>query len=217
MFENIKGINTFTLKLIAILSMTIDHIGYLLFPKVILLRIVGRIAFPIFAYLIAEGFVHTGDVKKYLLRLGIFAILSEIPYDLVISGNVLDLEQQNIFFTLFAGLLAISLVSKTKSIVLQFGSIAVIALLAEFIKVDYGSVGVMMIVLFYVFRERKTERFFIVAMLILLIPGSTALYALLSFILIALHNKEQGPKMKWIFYLYYPVHLFILYGIYVLI
>lgn len=217
MFENIKGINTFTLKLIAILSMTIDHIGYLLFPKVTLLRIVGRIAFPIFAYLIAEGFVHTGDVKKYLLRLGIFAILSEIPYDLVISGNVLDLEQQNIFFTLFAGLLAISLVSKTKSIVLQFGSIAVIALLAEFIKVDYGSVGVMMIVLFYVFRERKTERFFIVAMLILLIPGSTALYALLSFILIALHNKEQGPKMKWIFYLYYPVHLFILYGIYVLI
>ena len=217
MFENIKGINTFTLKLIAILSMTIDHIGYLLFPKVTLLRIVGRIAFPIFAYLIAEGFVHTGDVKKYLLRLGIFAILSEIPYDLVISGNVLDLEQQNIFFTLFAGLLAISLVSKTKSIVLQFGSIAVIALLAEFIKVDYGSVGVMMIVLFYVFRKRKTERFFIVAMLILLIPGSTALYALLSFILIALHNKEQGPKMKWIFYLYYPVHLFILYGIYVLI
>jgi len=217
MFENIKGINTFTLKLIAILSMTIDHIGYLLFPKVTLLRIVGRIAFPIFAYLIAEGFVHTGDVKKYLLRLGIFAILSEIPYDLVISGDVLDLEQQNIFFTLFAGLLAISLVSKTKSIVLQFGSIAVIALLAEFIKVDYGSVGVMMIVLFYVFRERKTERFFIVAMLILLIPGSTALYALLSFILIALHNKEQGPKMKWIFYLYYPVHLFILYGIYVLI
>ena len=217
MFENIKGINTFTLKLIAILSMTIDHIGYLLFPKVTLLRIVGRIAFPIFAYLIAEGFVHTGDVKKYLLRLGIFAILSEIPYDLVISGNVLDLEQQNIFFTLFAGLLAISLVSKTKSIVLQFGSIAVIALLAEFIKVDYGSVGVMMIVLFYVFRERKTERFFIVAMLILLIPGSTALYALLSFIMIALHNKEQGPKMKWIFYLYYPVHLFILYGIYVLI
>ena len=99
MFENIKGINTFTLKLIAILSMTIDHIGYLLFPKVTLLRIVGRIAFPIFAYLIAEGFVHTGDVKKYLLRLGIFAILSEIPYDLVISGNVLDLEQQNIFFT----------------------------------------------------------------------------------------------------------------------
>jgi hypothetical protein len=135
----------------------------------------------------------------------------------MISGKLFNFNQQNIFFTLFAGLLAIFLVSKTKTMILQFGCIAVIALLAEFMKVDYGSVGVMMIALFYIFRARKVERFFIVAMLILLMPGETQLYAILSFVLIALHNSEQGPKMKWVFYLYYPIHLLILYGIHVLI
>lgn len=208
---------TFTLKMIAIVSMLIDHVGYVLFPKTLIFRLIGRLAFPIFAYLIAEGFTHTRDVKKYLFRLGIFALVSEIPFDLASTGKVLEFGHQNVFFTLFLGLATIVLVSKTKNILLQFVSVFVIAALARFLRTDYQSTGVMMIALFYIFRERKVEKFFAVAILVLMMSGKLQSLCLLSFIPIALHNGKQGPKMKLFFYLFYPLHLLLIYGIKVLL
>ena len=98
-----KGIKTFLLKWIAIISMLIDHIGAVLFPWCEWMRIVGRLAFPIFAYLLVEGFVYTKDVKKYLVRLGLFALISEIPFDLAFFGTVFAPVHQNVFFELFCG------------------------------------------------------------------------------------------------------------------
>ena len=100
-----KGLNTFTLKMIAIISMLVDHIGHIFFPEVMIFRIVGRIAFPIFAYVLAEGIYYTKDITKYMMRLGIFALLSEIPYDLAIMGSMLEFSHQNVFFTLFFAVL----------------------------------------------------------------------------------------------------------------
>ena len=96
-----KGINTFTLKMIALIAMLCDHLGHTLFPQLSILRIIGRISFPIFAYVLVEGFFYTRDVKKYLTRLGLMALLSEIPFDLMASQKVLEFGHQNVFFTLF--------------------------------------------------------------------------------------------------------------------
>ena len=102
-------LDSFQLKWIAIITMLIDHVGAIFFPGNLVFRYVGRIAFPIFCFQLVEGFFHTRNIEKYMLRLGIFAIISEIPYDLAFRGNILDFEHQNVFFTLFLGILMLYL------------------------------------------------------------------------------------------------------------
>lgn len=212
-----KGLNTFTLKMIAIITMLIDHIGHVLFPEVMILRIIGRISFPIFAYVLAEGFVYTTDVKKYLLRLGIFALLSEIPYDLAIMGSVLEFSHQNVFFTLFIGVLVLYLMSQVKNIILQYGVVAAGILVCSLLHTDYSNIGILLIFIFYVFRERKIEKLLIVGLIFIGLTSGLQLYALLALPLLALHNREQGPKIKAFFYLFYPAHLLILYLVHLIV
>lgn len=212
-----KRLNTFTLKMIAIITMLIDHVGHVFFPEVTLLRIIGRLSFPIFAYVLAEGFVYTKDVKKYLLRLGIFALLSEIPYDLAIMGSVLEFTHQNVFFTLFFGVLMLWIITKTKNMFLQYGIVVVMLLLCQFLNTDYSNIGILMIFIFYIFRERKIEKLLIVGLIFIALTGGIQLYAILALPLIALHNREQGPKMKAFFYLFYPAHLLILYLVHLIV
>lgn len=88
--------------------------GYVLFPDLILLRIIGRLSFPIFMFLIEEGYIHTRSVNRYMIRLGVFAILSEIPFDLAFHGELLEFQNQNIFFTLLLGLVAIKIYDQFK-------------------------------------------------------------------------------------------------------
>lgn len=99
--KDFQVINAFHLKILAIVTMLIDHIGMIFFPNVMLFRIVGRVAFIIFAFLLVEGTQHTGNFEKYLLRLLLWAFLSEIPYDFARSGSYFYWEEQNIFWTLF--------------------------------------------------------------------------------------------------------------------
>lgn len=205
--------NTFTLKMIAVIAMLIDHVGHVLFPEVEILRIIGRIAFPIFAYVLVEGFLHTKDVWKYLQRLCIFAFLSEIPFDLAIYGKPFVFSHQNVFFTLALGLLLlIMLVKQTSSLKRALISVAIL-LLSEFLRTDYSSVGILIILGFYMFRQSKKAQIGMVALLMLLYTGGLQIYAMLGLIPIAFHNGEQGRKMKWFFYAFYPVHLLVLYVI----
>lgn len=212
-----KGLNTFTLKIIAIVSMLIDHIGHIFFPEVVIFRIIGRLAFPIFAYVLAEGFVYTRDVKKYLLRLGIFAILSEIPYDLAIMDAILEFSHQNVFFTLFFGVLMLWLMTKTNNMILQYGIVAVAVLLCQFMNTDYSDIGILMIFIFSVFRQRRIEKLLVVGLILVGLTSGIQLYALFALALIALHNGEQGPKIKTFFYLFYPTHLLILYIVHLIV
>lgn len=208
-----KGINTFILKWIAIISMLIDHMGAVLFPQSIWMRYVGRLAFPIFAYLLVEGFMYTKDVKKYMLRLGIFAIVSEIPFDLAFFGTVLEISHQNVFFTLFMGILMLYLMLQTPSKVKQVIVMLAAFLVADGLNTDYGSWGLLMILAFYEFRDKKIWKLVAVAVINIFFMGYSQVYAAFAMLPIAFHNRELGPKMKLFFYAFYPAHLLVLYAI----
>jgi len=221
--------NGLSLKLIAMFTMLIDHATALLVPGYSPLylvgRSIGRLAFPIFCFLLVEGFLHTRSVKKYLIRLGIFALLSEIPFDLAfVKGNnfVDNLSYQNIYFTLFIGLFVILLIQMVENRhrfggAMAFILISIIILmgcqLAEFLRTDYGAIGVLMIACFYLFRNNKwllLLSIFFVNQTFISIQG----FATISLVFIWLYNGERGPKLnKYIFYAFYPVHILVLHWI----
>lgn len=216
-----RGLNTFTLKIIAIISMLIDHIGHVFFPEVMIFRIIGRISFPIFTYILAEGIYYTKDITKYMLRLGIFALLSEIPYDLAIMGRVLEFSHQNVFFTLFFSVFLFWVYKKAKHDNWKFALLAIMLFTAIFLcqalNTDYSDIGVLLVFEFYMFRDKKVGKLILAGALFLGLTGGLQLYALLALPLIALHNREQGPKMKTFFYLFYPAHLLILYLVHLIV
>lgn len=223
--------------------MVIDHTGALIFPNLFILRIIGRLAFPIFAFLISEGFRHTHSVKKYLIRLGVCAVLFQIPdwFSTLYSklNNVPGFGVHyvlNIFATLFFGLSAIALFDKykDKSQFISWLSVFAAAVAAEVTGADYGAYGVFYIFLFY-FACGNIQK--IIAGGILLhftyavceigvsllkegqvaFPHAVQLYSLLAVLPISLYNHQQGKKMKYFFYAFYPLHQIILYLIYWLV
>ncbi|MBR4735299.1 MAG: conjugal transfer protein TraX [Bacteroidales bacterium] len=212
------------LKLLAVVSMLIDHlaafywynvpalqavwftIGHRAFTPLILMRIFGRIAFPLFAFLIVEGFVHTRSRKRYGLNLAFFALISEIPWNLIHTGTMLY-PGQNVFFTLllgFLGLCAIEKYSGNKPYLL--GSLLGLLVVSIFLRADYGCSGYGFILLLYVLRDNK---------ILQAIIGSCVLgsrwIAGLAFIPINMYNGKRGfvkgPVWKYAFYLFYPLHL----------
>lgn len=220
-----RGLNSFQLKIIAIVLMTVDHIGAILFPGVLAYRIIGRLAFPIFAFLITEGYKHTRSVSRYLLRLAVCAVLFQIPDWFFGIHYAL-----NIFATLFLGLCAIFIYDKIKdkSRVLSWIGVIAISIIAQCIGADYGAYGVFLIFMFFITSGSiyKTAvgmvvlhaAYAVFELLSSYISEGRAifyhylqLYSMLSFPITALYNNEQGRKMKYFFYLFYPLHLIILY------
>lgn len=207
----------FQLKVLAIITMLIDHTGAIFFPQVTLFRIIGRLAFPLFCFFIAEGAVYTSNLKKYLWRLFAFALLSEIPYDLAFKGQLFDPQSQNVFFTLFLGLAAVSACRlyfyERPVAVLLFACGC--AFLAEWLRTDYGGFGVLLILLFYCARQYKTRGAVTFALLntgFSLITAPVQLYAAAAVIPIALYNGKKGKSgFRYFFYAFYPVHLLLLY------
>lgn len=225
------------LKMIALITMIIDHIGAALLEMGVIegyntgvldisydtalfwwnvdsvLRAIGRIAFPIYCFLIAEGFVHTHDPKKYALRLGLFALISEIPFDLAFFHSWMHPEDQNVFFTLLLGLLAIMALDyfekKGNSRWVGLAAAAGFVVLGDVLHTDYGAFGVFYIVMLYAFRNCGWFRTVIGC---ILIAWETT--APLAFIPILMYNGEKGKmRLKYFFYAAYPVHLVILYVI----
>ena len=205
------GIDGFTLKWIALITMAIDHIGMVLFPQYIVMRLIGRLAFPIYCFLLVEGAVHTSNPKKYLGRLLGFAMISEIPFNLVCSGRIWYSGGQNVFFTLSIGLMAVLFLQKwgirLQSIVVMLVLIAA----AQYSGVDYGGGGVMIILLFYLLRTHPFERSLGFACMTALWYGGVQNYAIASLLPILCYNGKRGKSMKYFFYVFYPVHLLVLY------
>ena len=207
------GLSVFDLKCIAVCSMLIDHIGAYLFPAEVWMRYVGRLAFPIYAFLLVEGFFHTKNVKKYMGRLFLFAWISEIPYDMVRYHTVVYKDDQNIFFTLLLALVCMYALQTLQERLWLAGIVLVaVGLLTHYIiKPDYGIGGIVMILCFYLFRMQKTEQFLSVAAINICCYGKIQRAGALALIPIWFYNGTKGPSAKYFFYLFYPVHLLVLY------
>ena len=213
-----------TLKIIAMSSMAFDHVGDMFFPGVMWPRMIGRLAMPIFSFFIAEGFAHTRDKKKYLGRLGLFALISEIPFDLAFDGR-LGLGHQNIMLTFFLAGLALLLFDRIRGgngsegeripvvkTVLGVLAVAGIAALALLLRADYTVFAVVAVFLFYVLRQKHPLLRSGVGVAFLALTRTMGYYVATGFSLIplALYNGQKGRGLKWLFYAFYPGHLLLL-------
>lgn len=229
------------LKTIACITMLIDHIGAscieagLLLPELEtgevsggawdqlslfqldrVLRFTGRLAFPLFCFLLVEGFVHTHDVKKYVRRLFLFALISEVPFDLAFFRTPFALDHQNVYWTLALGVLAMAGLKRFEKEnglpgwqgLVWAGGCAALALA---VNTDYHAIGVLIICTLYLTRADRKRQCLAGALLFLF-----ELTAPLAFVLVWFYNGQRGacsPLQKKAFYWFYPVHLLVLAGI----
>ncbi len=231
------GISGSSLKVIAVAAMLIDHIAAVVLARYLIsgrgmlsaewyelyrvMRNIGRIAFPIYCFLLVEGFTHTRDQRKYALRLFLFALLSEIPFDLAFQSKVIETGYQNVFFTLFLGLLTIMAMAEAEKRIdgklprgLVDAVLIVAGMLAAYaLQTDYSYYGVMCIAALYLFRGNR---------LLQILAGCLAFFwwelpAVAAFVPIYFYNGKRGSNIKYFFYVFYPAHLMILYVICVLL
>lgn len=199
--------------------MIIDHIGLLFFPEQIIFRIIGRISFPLFAFLVAEGFSKTSNVNKYLKRLSIFAVISQIPYMFFeMSGGITNFTF-NILFTLALGVLTLLMMQKIKNLPIKIFAVLVIVTLAHFGKFSYGAYGILSILASHlVLKSKKAGIASLFALpflenirLVFINIIFPQFFAFLAVIPIYFYNGKPGEKIsRWWFYWFYPVHMAIL-------
>ncbi len=202
--------------------MLIDHIGAYIFPDAYWLRCIGRLAFPIFAFFIAEGMRYTRSRKRYVLTLLVFAIISQIPY-----GFLREFYYLNILFTFLIAIFAIFLIENYKKnetlymiYLLLLGSFL---LFVEFLNiVDYGIFGVLLILVFYFVKDKKLSLSLGAACLVLLtlkmmlfagftLRSTVQFLSILSLLLLYFYNGNKGKvNLKWLFYIFYPLHLLVI-------
>jgi len=244
-----KILNSNWLKIIALIAMTIDHVTWLIFPGyntnqiAIILHIIGRLAFPIFAYCIAEGYHYTKNLKKYALTLLIFSLISHIPYMLqaepfrnygwmalipFATGNGINrfLNQYSVLFAYFIGLLML-IVNDSKKLKYPVKVILVLLLCLLSFPCDWSCVGSLVVLSIGSNRGKPLKQiinsFIYICMYAVIyilfidsLYGHLQLLTLLAIPVIALYNGKKGNNlkvnkiMKWVFYLYYPVHLLVI-------
>jgi len=210
---------SFQLKMIAMTTMLVDHIGAVIYPEILGFRVVGRLAFPLFAFLITEGYRQTSSYKNYLIRLAIFSLISQYPFWLAFGFDA----GLNIFFTLTLGLLALHLAEHYQ----DFLPVIILAGFAELLSTDYGMFGVLLIYLIHLYRDEFKKllvylaglygTFYLLGGLLVQLKGDfnplhyyIQPFALLSFAFIKYYNGRLGFRIKYLFYLFYPLHLLLL-------
>lgn len=261
-----KGISGYHLKMIALVTMLIDHIGAVVIwrllegtytirastqmsnyvgDKIIVwffknqelmytiyenMRLIGRMAFPLYCFLLVEGFLHTRNVKKYAFRLFLFALLSEIPFDFALEGTFWNPMYNNVFFTLLLGLLCINCLDWLERMFQRWqekkwdkfigncikyflffvviGGMSVIA--EEILMTDYGMSGVVAIALIWLFRSQKVVGFSSSILALGLLSSSIEYFAICMLPFIMKYDGTRGKQTKYVFYAFYPVHLFLL-------
>jgi hypothetical protein len=237
-----KFLSSFALKRIAIISMIIDHIGGIVIdglyapyvnsegcmvftsdlPKYIqwcpiiknICEILGSVAFPLFCFLIVQGFIHTHSKEKYMLRLGGFALISEIPYDIAHYGKLFNFNLQNVLFTLFFGVLTLYFIERiqnkfkenmTKNVLFTIGVMIIGMGVVYLIRSEYVFLGVFAISLMYLFRNKNYLYLVGFAPLLIVSP-----WVLLAIVPLLLYNGQKGNGSKYFFYIFYPTHLLVL-------
>ncbi len=217
------------LKWIACITMLIDHIGciciethfrlsgitppgFLLLVN-LFLRIIGRVSFPLFCFLLVEGFLHTHNVRRYLGRLTLFALLSEVPFDLATTGTPFDLQRQNVYWTLALGVVMLCALQRFQTkggngwlgIACAAGCVAA----AYLLHTDYSGLGLLVILVMYLARNDLKAQVLACAVLFIAL-GSLEIFGLLAFCFIKKYSGQRGSCstiLKWGFYCFYPLHL----------
>lgn len=243
--------SSLTLKLIACAAMLLDHIGYI--TGFSFLRMIGRIAFPLYLYLLVQGYRHTSSPLRYALRLGLFALISQIPFSLL-ESNALWGEKGNVYFTLLAALCCIWAADKMlKNKILRWFFWLPAALVfgiyhLGLIRTDYGAKGILMAMVFFLLDGKQLHKriliviaylaavFYspILSMLLGLVRGQglifptlsdwqiTQFWSVFAFAFIFCYNGQKGrlpesvparKALQYGFYLFYPLHLLVLWGI----
>lgn len=229
-------LNGFQLKYIALFTMAIDHIGAVLLPGISplyeIFRGIGRLAFPLYCFLLVEGYFHTSNKRAYLTRLFLFALISEIPFDLAFyhfprahSLSIL-MSHQNVFFTLTAAFLAMWILDHYWFTNRPIGLFCALLLgfLAELGHFDYGLSGVVVVLLFFRCRKgtlpvSKLFFYFLACFVVLPVDSLFGLVIFATVPLLAFYDGTKGtalpggrtfPGAKYIFYGFYPVHLTVL-------
>lgn len=226
LFYNVHILSGSMLKMIAVVSMLIDHTAFVLEPVLpwmsvsllvfqgkeitiyYLMRKIGRLAFPIYCFLISEGISHTKSKRNYSLRLFLFALISELPFNLMIAGNLFS-PKQNVFFTLLLGTHLIQVFeSKIDSFQKTFLMLILLAA-ARFLRADYGVSGAVLVLLLYLCRGQRTLQ---TVLSYPMLSGGVAAFA--AFIPISMYNGKRGfiktAAAKYAFYLFYPLHILFL-------
>jgi hypothetical protein len=212
--------NAFWIKVIAILSMIVDHFALFYFPDSFPLQIIGRLSFPLIAWLIANGAVHTKNIDRYLIRLGAFALLAQIPYEVgyyVAGSQTLFL---NVLFTLFFGLLAIRSLQLPVHPYVRAFLVAVCVVVPGILHADYGVGGILSILAFYIYYDRP--KMMVLSQIVILMfltnlrffigPGYGFLvmhpleeWAVLALPVILLYNKRRGYATGLFFYWFFVI------------
>ena len=234
--------NSRLIKIIAVVAMTVDHVGVLLFPEIDALRIIGRIAMPLFCLLIAFGVTKTRNPLKYFLRLFVFAVAVQIGFTIfntITSGNSGYNETWNVFFTLAFGVAAAWLlgtcikIATDKSemplgrfvqMAASFMGAAALVLAAQLLPFDYGSAGVLLVVLFYLALRHSVLAMKITAAAALAVfnlvlcfayvPWPVQWWSFLALPFVWLFTDKKlkiSPIEKYAFYIYYPLHFAVIY------
>lgn len=221
-----KGLTNNQLKIIALLTMTCDHVGKELLPQYPILQIIGRLAFPIFAFMIAEGCVYTKNKLKYFVSVTLLGLLCQVVY-FVAMGSLYQCVL--ITFSLSIGLIFAMEYARKKKTVLSKILVMAVFFLALFIceimpdmlswtdfEIDYGILGVLLPVIIYLGPNQWAKIVGTTVMLVMLalFLGNVQWYGLLAVPFLIVYNSKRGKwKLKHLFYIYYPMHLVVIYGI----
>lgn len=229
-------LSSFALKVLACILMLIDHFAVIVIQGVYLnyyskvsdldkykffmnlyslLRKIGRVSFPIFAFLIVVGFINTKNRYKYLIRMLIFSFLSEIIFDYAFFNKWFNFSYQNVLFTYTIVIITLLIIErinslsikKAISLLLKVGFIVIAALFGEIIKCDYGAYGILLSIIIYLTYSSKVIR----TLAILIATSSQNIFSAFAIIPIYLYNGKRGLKIKYLFYCFYPLHLVCLY------
>jgi len=219
-----QNIDTNFLKLIAIICMVIDHIGKIFFPNNVVMAIIGRIAFPLFAYCVAVGCLYTKSINKYILRLLVFAVISQPFFVLAFhptwNGFFENFLVSNIFFTLVAGVLAVNAMMNLKK---HWWMLLIVVAMEILIGLDYGFYGIILIVIFYLCRNKSWLSALLTItwmmwsgmfgdyLYIGFIGLDIQFFALLALPLIYIHTNINPRINKYFFYIFYPAHFLIIF------
>ena len=228
-FRECCGIPGSVLKYLAVISMLVDHTAATVVRRLytaassgstellsasfykslyFYMRRFGRLAFPIYCFLIVEGITHTKNINKYIGRMFLFAVLSEFPFDFALHHGQPFFTKQNVYFTLLIGLLVLTAVRELRGkVVLQIAVMIFGMLLAKLLKTDYNYKGVFIIEMLYILRSSRIR---------MCSCGAAFMYYYeklptpLAFIPIFFYNGKRGRQLKYFFYFFYPGHLLLL-------